>query len=51
VVVAKFYRPDRWNDAVLKNMFAAELMAAEVPVVSALVLDRRTLNHFNGFQL
>ena len=51
VVVAKFYRPERWSDAQIEeeHAFAAELMAAEIPVVGALVLGGRTLNHFNGF--
>ncbi len=51
VVVAKFYRPDRWSDAqiVEEHHFAAELMAAEIPVVGALVLEGQTLNHFGGF--
>ena len=40
-VVAKFYRPDRWSDAqiVEEHSFAAELAAAEVPVVAPLVLQ------------
>ena len=51
VVVAKFYRPDRWSDAqiVEEHAFAAELMTAEIPVVGPLVLNDRTLNHFGGF--
>ena len=51
VVVAKFYRPDRWSDAQIieEHHFAAELMAAEIPVVGALVLEGQTLNHFGGF--
>ncbi|MDO9404383.1 MAG: serine/threonine protein kinase [Polaromonas sp.] len=51
IVVAKFYRPDRWTEAQIieEHAFAAELMAAEIPVVGALELDGRTLNHFNGF--
>ncbi len=51
VVVVKFYRPDRWSDAQIieEHAFAAELMAAEIPVVGALVLDGKTLNHFGGF--
>ena len=51
VVVAKFYRPDRWSDAQIieEHDFAAELMAAEIPVVGALVLKGQTLNHFGGF--
>ncbi len=51
VVVAKFYRPDRWSDEQIieEHAFAAELMAAEVPVVGALVLHGKTLHHFGGF--
>ena len=51
IVVVKFYRPDRWTDAQIneEHAFAAELMASEVPVVGALVLEGRTLNHFKGF--
>lgn len=51
VVVVKFYRPDRWSDAQIieEHAFATELMAAEVPVVGALTLNGRTLNHFKGF--
>ena len=51
IVVVKFYRPDRWNDAQIieEHEFAAELMAAEIPVVGALALNGSTLHHFNGF--
>jgi len=51
VVVAKFYRPGRWSDAQIieEHAFAAELMAAEIPVVGALVLGGSTLHHFGGF--
>jgi Ser/Thr protein kinase RdoA (MazF antagonist) len=47
-VVAKFYRPGRWSDAQIleEHAFAAELDAAEVPVVAPLVLgDGQTLAH------
>jgi Ser/Thr protein kinase RdoA (MazF antagonist) len=47
-VVAKFYRPGRWSDAQIaeEHAFAAELAAAEVPVVAPLALaDGRTLAH------
>ena len=51
IVVVKFYRPDRWSDIQIieEHAFAAELMAAEIPVVGALELNGRTLNHFGGF--
>ena len=47
-VVAKFYRPGRWTDAQIaeEHAFAAELAAAEVPVVAPLPLaDGATLAH------
>lgn len=47
-VVAKFYRPGRWSDAQIaeEHAFAAELAAAEVPVVAPLPLaDGSTLAH------
>ena len=47
-VVAKFYRPGRWSDAQIaeEHGFAAELKAAEVPVVAPLPLtDGATLAH------
>ena len=51
IVVVKFYRPGRWSDAQIaeEHAFAAELMAAEIPVIGPLVLDGRTVHHFGGF--
>jgi len=50
-VVAKFYRPGRWSEAQIleEHAFAAELAAAEVPVVAPLVLQDETLHHHAGF--
>ena len=50
-VVAKFYRPERWSEAQIleEHAFAAELMAAEIPVVGPLVIKGQTLHHFGGF--
>lgn len=50
-VVAKFYRPGRWSEAQIleEHAFAAELMAAEIPVVGPLVIKGQTLHHFGGF--
>ncbi len=50
-VVAKFYRPGRWTEAQIleEHAFAAELMAAEVPAVSPLVLHGATLHQHAGF--
>ncbi|WP_198969844.1 serine/threonine protein kinase [Xylophilus sp. ASV27] len=51
MVVAKFYRPGRWSDAQIaeEHAFAAELAAAEVPMVAPLTLDGATLHHHAGF--
>ena len=51
VVVAKFYRPQRWRDAQIEeeHSFSAELMAAEIPVIGPLNLNGSTLHHFAGF--
>ncbi|MFT4191872.1 MAG: serine/threonine protein kinase [Comamonas sp.] len=50
-VVAKFYRPGRWSRAQIleEHAFAAELAAAEVPMVAPLPLAGQTLFHFEGF--
>ncbi len=49
--VVKFYRPGRWSDAQIleEHAFAAELMAADVPMVGPLALQGATLHHFGGF--
>jgi len=51
VVVAKFYRPQRWSDAQIleEHAFSSELMAAEIPVVGPLSVQGQTLHHFGGF--
>lgn len=50
-VVLKFYRPGRWSEAQIleEHAFAAELMAAEVPMVGPLALAGRTLHEHAGF--
>ena len=51
-LIAKFYRPQRWSDAQIleEHSFAAELAAAEIPVVAPLPLNGVTLHHFSGFR-
>ncbi len=41
VVIAKFYRPNRWSDAQIleEHSFAQELLTQEIPVVAPLVLS------------
>ena len=50
-VVLKFYRPGRWRREQIQEEhdFAAELVAAEVPVVAPLVLQGQTLHQSAGF--
>lgn len=52
-VVAKFYRPARWDDAAIleEHSFASELAALDVPVVPPLVIDGRTLHRHEHFRL
>ncbi len=51
-LIAKFYRPGRWSDAVIleEHAFVAELVAQEIPVVPALALGGKTLNQFGGYR-
>jgi Ser/Thr protein kinase RdoA (MazF antagonist) len=50
--VAKFYRPKRWSDVQIleEHAFVAELDAAEIPAVPALVLHGRTLHVSEDFR-
>ena len=50
-VVLKFYRPGRWSrEQILEEHgFAAQLQAAEVPVVAPLAIGGQTLHHAKGF--
>lgn len=51
VVVAKFYRPNRWTEAQIleEHAFSAELQQAEVPAVAPLVIEGKTLHHHGDF--
>ncbi len=51
VVVAKFYRPERWTEAQIleEHAFSAELIAAEIPIVGPMQVQGQTLHHFGGF--
>ena len=52
-VVAKFYRPARWDDdAILEeHRFMRELADLDVPVVPPLTLEDRTLHRHGAFRL
>ena len=51
-VVAKFYRPARWSDAGIleEHAFAAELAAAEIPMVPPMAFEGATLHEHEGFR-
>ena len=52
VVVAKFYRPERWSDAAImeEHTFVEELAAHEIPVVAPMRIDGRTLHRFDEYR-
>jgi Ser/Thr protein kinase RdoA (MazF antagonist) len=52
-LVAKFYRPARWDDVAIleEHAFVQELVANEIPVVPASTLEGgKTLHEFKGFR-
>ena len=51
-VVAKFYRPGRWSDAQIaeEHAFTAAMVVDELPVVTPLVIEGRTLFAHGGFR-
>ena len=51
-LVAKFYRPQRWSDAAIReeHAFALELALQEIPVVAPLVRDGESLHVHRGFR-
>ncbi|MEE9425198.1 MAG: serine/threonine protein kinase [Methylococcales bacterium] len=52
-IIAKFYRPERWSDAVIEEelIFSVELSEAEIPVIAPLVDDRgQMLHHHQAYR-
>ncbi|SEA71784.1 Ser/Thr protein kinase RdoA involved in Cpx stress response, MazF antagonist [Desulfuromusa kysingii] len=52
-LIAKFYRPERWNDAQIleEHDFTLELEQLELPVVAPLVnREKKTLHQYEGFR-
>ncbi|WP_374322233.1 serine/threonine protein kinase [Aquipseudomonas alcaligenes] len=51
-LIAKFYRPDRWSDAAIReeHAFSHELAGCEVPVVAPLQRDGESLFEHAGFR-
>jgi len=52
-VVVKFYRPARWTDEQIleEHQFAAELVAAEIPVIAPTESNGQTLHSTHGYRL
>jgi Ser/Thr protein kinase RdoA (MazF antagonist) len=51
-LIAKFYRPERWTDAAIReeHAFSQELAECEVPVVAPLSLEGETLFSYADFR-
>ena len=51
-IVTKFYRPARWSTAAIleEHAFTTELSECEIPVVTAMTVDGRTLHEYEGFR-
>jgi Ser/Thr protein kinase RdoA (MazF antagonist) len=52
VVVAKFYRPERWCDAAIleEHTYTARLAGREIPVVAPMLIGGRSLHEHAGFR-
>ncbi|MGL5410127.1 MAG: phosphotransferase, partial [Shewanella sp.] len=50
--VVKFYRPDRWSDAQIQEEhdYALALAAEDIPMAVPVVLEGKTLHHYQGFR-
>jgi Ser/Thr protein kinase RdoA (MazF antagonist) len=51
-LIAKFYRPDRWSDAAIREEhgFSAELADHDIPLVAPLIRDGESLFEHAGFR-
>lgn len=51
-LIAKFYRPERWVDKQIleEHAFSIELEQLDVPIVPPLIIDDRTLFHYDNFR-
>ena len=50
--VAKFYRPARWTDEAIQeeHNFSQELVDNDIPIAAPLVIDGKTLHHWQGYR-
>ena len=51
-IIAKFYRPARWTDNMIKeeHQFTLELAEADLPVVAPLLINNETIFNFEGYR-
>ncbi len=51
-IIAKFYRPARWTDEMIKeeHQFTLELAEADLPVVAPLVINNETIFNFENYR-
>lgn len=51
-IIAKFYRADRWTDAMIQeeHAFTLELADAEIPVVAPIALNNETLFNYGEYR-
>lgn len=51
-IIAKFYRPARWTDAMIneEHQFTLELSEADLPVVAPLTINNETIFNFEGYR-
>lgn len=51
-LIAKFYRPDRWSDAAIReeHQFSIELVERDIPVIPPMQVDNETLFEHAGFR-
>src|ERR1700689_526419 len=51
-LIAKFYRPERWSDAAIReeHAFAGELAAQEIPVIAPLLQAGESMHVHRGFR-
>jgi Ser/Thr protein kinase RdoA (MazF antagonist) len=50
-IIAKFYRPHRWNSAAIleEHQFSSELIQHEIPIIAPLLIKGQTLHHHHDF--
>ncbi len=51
-IIAKFYRPARWTDEMIREeqQFTLELANADLPVVAPLTINNETIFNFEGYR-